>query len=194
LAGTVEGVELSFLDARPLVVGPCTKDADARPGRVYGGFARGYKLHACVTQDGRIPVWKVTSLQVPEQKIACELVDRVKPAGLVLADGVYDSGAVYEAVEKYGGLLVTPNPGYIGVPRARQSQARLRSVRACRGLSGYIYRERLAIERCFAQQSSFGGGLAPLPAWVRTLPRVRRWVGAKLIIYHIRHHLRRAAI
>src|SRR5512145_2895457 len=43
--------DLMFLDARPLVVGACSKDPDARPGRVYGGFARGYKLHALVTRD-----------------------------------------------------------------------------------------------------------------------------------------------
>ncbi len=41
----------SFLDARPLPVGPCSKDHEAKAGRVYGGFARGYKLHELVLDD-----------------------------------------------------------------------------------------------------------------------------------------------
>ena len=41
--------ELQFLDSRPLPVGPCRKDRQARPGRVYGGFARGYRLHAALS-------------------------------------------------------------------------------------------------------------------------------------------------
>ena len=48
-----------FLDGKPLVVGPCSKDAEARAGRVYGGFARGYKLHAIVSEDRRILCWSV---------------------------------------------------------------------------------------------------------------------------------------
>ena len=30
------------------------------------------------------------------------------------------------------------------------------------------------------------GGLAGLPAWVRGLERVRRWVGVKIIVYNAR--------
>ena len=32
------------------------------------------------------------------------------------------------------------------------------------------------------RHTHFGGGLAPLPNWVRTLGRVRLWVHAKLLI------------
>lgn len=41
---------------------------------------------------------------------------------------------------------------------------------------------RGAIERDYGNATSFGGGLAPLPAWVRGLHRVRTWVWAKLLI------------
>ena len=34
---------IQLLDGRPLPVGPCSKDKQARPGRVYAGFARGYR-------------------------------------------------------------------------------------------------------------------------------------------------------
>ena len=38
----------------------------------------------------------------------------------------------------------------------------------------------------------YGGGLGPLPPWVRTLERARRWVGAKLILHHARLAVKRA--
>jgi hypothetical protein len=31
-----------------------------------------------------------------------------------------------------------------------------------------------------------GGGLGPLPAWIRRLERTRRWVGCKIVLYHAR--------
>ena len=45
-----------------------------------------------------------------------------------------------------------------------------------------LYARRITIEQSFGQATSFGGGLAPLPAWVRGLDRVRTWVWAKLLI------------
>jgi hypothetical protein len=45
-----------------------------------------------------------------------------------------------------------------------------------------LYKQRRGIERCFGTWTSFGGGMAPLPAWVRRFPRVRNWVHAKLLI------------
>jgi hypothetical protein len=50
----------------------------------------------------------------------------------------------------------------------------------------WIREQRKAIDRFFGQHSSCGGGLCPLPAWVRTQPRVTRWVQAKIILYHVR--------
>ena len=35
-----------------------------------------------------------------------------------------------------------------------------------------------------------GGGLWNLPAWVRGLDRVRRWVGVKIVLYNARLALR----
>ena len=56
-----------------------------------------------------------------------------------------------------------------------------------------VLAKRTQIERIFGTLCSYGGGLAPLPAWVRTLSRVTRWVTAKLIIYHTRLQCRTAA-
>jgi hypothetical protein len=45
-----------------------------------------------------------------------------------------------------------------------------------------LYKARIGIEAAFGNATAFGGGLGPLPAWVRGLPRVRTWVWAKLLI------------
>jgi hypothetical protein len=50
------------------------------------------------------------------------------------------------------------------------------------GFGRALYRARTGIERSFGNATSFGGGLAPLPARVRGLARVRTWVWAKLLI------------
>ena len=184
---------LSFLDARPLVVGSCSKDGDAKAGRIQGGFARGYKLHAIVSENRRVPIWGVTSLNVAEVKVAEKLVENYRPQGLVLADGNYSSNQLYDDVAKHGGMLLTSfSQTTTGKSHRKQSPWRLAAIEAWKGIAGYVYRDRILIEGCFGNQSMFGGGLGPLPAWVRTLPRVRRWVGAKLIIYHARLTVRRA--
>jgi hypothetical protein len=48
-------------------------------------------------------------------------------------------------------------------------------------------------ELSFGNQPMYGGGLGPLPAWVRTLERVRCWAGAKVIIHHAQLAVKRAA-
>lgn len=181
---------LSYLDGKALPVGPHSKDRDARAGRTSGGYARGYRLHAWAGEDGRIPLWAVTALNVNEKRAAAELLKHRPAESLVLADGEYDSAALYDNVDASGGQLLTPLPTNAGRGHRRQSPARLRAIEMWRGIAGYVYKERWAIERTFAHLTSFGGGLGPLPAWVRTLTRVRRWVGAKIIIYHIRLRLR----
>ena len=49
-----------------------------------------------------------------------------------------------------------------------------------------MLKARDEVERAFGVLTSTAGGLGPLPAWVRTLGRVRRWVGAKIILYNAR--------
>ena len=56
-----------------------------------------------------------------------------------------------------------------------------------------IMKTRDEVERIFSALTCFGGGLAPLPSWVRRLDRVQRWVTVKIIIYHARLFIRKAA-
>lgn len=185
--------DVSFIDGRALRVGPDSKDPEAVAGRAPGGFTRGYKLHAWATEDGRIPVWSVMPLNVNEKRVAREMLRYRRAEELVLADAQYDATWFYDYVADDGGCLLTPLPLNAGKGHKVQSSVRIHAAHAWQGLAGYVYRKRAAIERIFAQQSAYGGGLAPLPPWVRRLDRVRRWVGAKLIIYHARWNLRKKA-
>jgi hypothetical protein len=192
LVGATETSGLLFLDARPFPVGPCSQDAEARAGRIYGGFARGYKLHALVSENRSVPIWSVMPLNVSETTVAEELIRTYRPSGLLLADANYDSMRLYDQVAQYTGQLLTPVPKNGGKGHRKQSRSRSAVIASWKGIAGYVYQDRFQVEGCFGNQSSFGGGLGPLPAWVRTLPRVRRWVGAKLIIYHARLRIRKA--
>lgn len=193
LARTNNGTYAMFLDGKALPVGPCSQDQEARPGRIPGGFARGYKLHAIATQDRRLVTWAVAPLNVSELVVAKELLAQYKPRAVVLADGAYDCGTLYDEAAKYGGEFLTPLPDEPGKPRSRQSKLRLAAFERWHTKAAkYLYNKRLIIEQCFSNVCSYGGGLGPLPAWVRTLERVRRWVGAKILLYHARLMLRNA--
>ena len=184
---------IQLLDGRPLTVGACSKDQQAQPGRVYGGFARGYRLHACMNENGYFLAWKVTPLNTAEKRVARELLRQTRPGGLVLADGNYDAGYLYDQVADSGGqLLATPRKGAGGGHRPLSPHRRL-ALYLWQSHGPWIRAQRKAIDRFFGQHSSYGGGLAPLPAWVRTLERVERWVQAKITLYHVRIYLRQKA-
>lgn len=190
----LEGIpNLFVMDSRPLRLGSYSRDPDARRGRAGGGFAKGYRLHALATKQGQIVAWRLAPMDRNDRSVARELIEEACPQGIVLADGNYDSGTLYDLVQEHGAQLLTPLPANAGRGHRRQSPARLSAVRMWKNGVETLYRERIEIERIFSRQSSFGGGLAPLPAWVRRRVRVWRWVAAKLILYHARLALRREA-
>jgi len=193
LARGAPEADIQLLDSRPLPVGPCSKDAQAKAGRVYGGFARGYRLHACMSSDGRFLAWKVTSLNTSEKPEAQKLMTQTRPRGLVLADGNFDAGYLYDHAAQFGAqLLATPRRGG-GRGHRKISPNRRMGLYLWASHQPWIREQRKAIDRFFGQHSSYGGGLAPLPAWVRTLTRVTRWVQAKIILYHVRLATRKQA-
>ena len=190
-AETDQRTDLSFLDGRALRVGAHTKDGDAGRGYAPGGMAKGYKLHVWADADGRVPVWSLEPLNVSEKTVAGHLLACRSPDGLVLADRNYDAGHLYDQVADAGGQLMTPPPKNVGGGHRRASVPRLANAVCWPNLGKYVYQERLTVERILGWQCSSAVGLYALPPWVRTLPRVRRWVGAKLIIYHVHRRLRR---
>jgi len=186
---------LSFLDGKSLPVGGCTKDPDAGYGHGAGTMDKGYKLHT-VWSNGVLPeAWEVTPLNVNEAPVARRLIPQLSGGGYLLGDGVYDVNALFDMAGQRGYQLVTPAPK-APAGRRRQSRYRLRSIELVQDAFGQaLYGQRIGIEEAFGNVSAFGGGLAPLPAWVRGLSRVRTWVWAKLLINaariikrkHLRH-------
>lgn len=189
LRGSGHPALLAFLDGKPLPVGGNSKDPDARWGRGAGGLAKGYKLHT-VWSRGVLPeAWEVTPLNVGEKTVAYRLIGQLHSGGYLLADGEYDASYLYDRAFERGYQLLAPfrkakNPGS---GKHYQSPHRLHSIELMRQEYGQtLYKARTQIERSFGNATSFGGGLGPLPAWVRGLERVRSWVWAKLLINAVR--------
>jgi hypothetical protein len=179
----------AFVDGKPLLVGGCSKDPDARFGRAAGHVGRGYKLHAVWSTRPLPEAWEVTPLNACEKAAARRLATQLGHGGYLLADGNYDASPVYDAAWAAGYQLVAPfrkakNPG---CGKHYQSPHRLRGIALVRSDFGRaLYRARAQIERCYGNAVAFGGGLTAPPAWVRGSPRVRTWTWAKLIINGVR--------
>lgn len=186
-----------FMDAKALPVSENTRDKEARTGRCNGAFRRGYKVHALSTLDGRVPVWHVTPMNVADPTTAPLLLTHAKALGpLVLADTFYDGNTLYRATRERGSRLLTPLKGIAVKPRriAGTDPDRLRAAAAwthAPETTACVYRQRAGAERNFANLTNYAGGLTALPPWVRSLRRVRSWVGAKIILYHARRLPRR---
>lgn len=192
---------VSFVDGKPLPVSAVSRDPDARCGHVTGGFAKGYKLHAVVTEDRRIVVWSVTALNVHETHVAeamCEYLPPQLGQALMLADGNYDAADLHKTVEQTQSRLLVPLRGMAEHPvTLRQMGAARREhievTQAHPDLVKYLSNWRTEIERTFSTLTCTGGGLGPLPAWVRRLERTKRWVGCKIVLYHARLQCQRKA-
>jgi hypothetical protein len=180
---------VSFLDSKPLPVGGKSKDPDAGFGHGAGLLAKGYTLHAVWSTRPMPEAWDVTPLNGREKAVAKGLMSQLSYGGYLLADGNYDVSYLYDDSYVRGYQLVAPyrKAKQPGSGKHYQSPHRLRSIQILQSDFGKaLYRARAAIERCFGNATSFGGGLAGLPAWVRGLDRVRTWVWAKLLINGVR--------
>lgn len=201
---------LSYIDGKAVVVSPVSKDPDARRGKTGGSFAKGYKFHAYVNEQRRVVVWCVTPLNTDEKLTAVELLAHVPPGGgqadapagvaaqapLTLGDGNYDSANLHRAFAGRGRRLLTTLRGekFVG-PNGRSSKtlaamgpARREVVAAwkdCPDLARYVMKSRNNVEGTFSVLS-LACGLDRLPGFVRRLPRVTRWIGCKVILYHAR--------
>jgi hypothetical protein len=180
---------VAFVDGKPLPIGGCGHDPDARFGRGAGCVAKGYKLHAVWSTRAVPEAWEVTPMNAGEKAVGERLVGQLAYGGYLLADGYYDASRLYDLAFARGYQLVTPLPEgrNPGSGQHYQSPHRLRSIALLQGAFGRaLYRARAAIERSFGNAVSFGGGLGPPPPWVRGLARVRTWVWAKLLINAVR--------
>jgi Transposase DDE domain len=180
---------VAFVDGKPLPVGGSSRDQDARFGRGAGCVAKGYKLHAVWSTRPVPEAWDVTPLNANEKAVAKGLLGQPGHGGYLLGDPNYDASYLHDAAFARGYQLVAPvrkckRPGS---GKHYQSPHRLRSIALLAApLGKALYKARAAVERSFGHAGSFGGGLQPLPAWVRGLARVRTWVWAKMLINAIR--------
>jgi hypothetical protein len=117
-------------------------------------------------------------------RLAERLLTRVRGRGVLLGDGNYEASRIYDAAAGSGYLLLAPpDPQDTGRGHTYQSPVRALALRwFADGLGWSLLRGRSSIERAFGNAGSFGGGLGPLPRWVRRLGRVTRWVWCKLAI------------
>ena len=185
------------VDAKTLTVALHSRDPDAAVGRVRGGFGRGYALH--VIRDRKTSVIRsaaVCDLRRGEATVARRLVRRTPLKGAVLrADANYDSVALYRDVAARGGRLIAARrkPGRGLSASHPQHPDRLAAIRTLEhsphGRATHT-RERSDVERGFADLGQCVG-LFALPPFVRRLHRVRRWVRAKLLLYHVTLWIRR---
>jgi hypothetical protein len=193
------------IDGKPLPVGGFSKDRDARWGRAAGHKARGYKLFDAWGRGVVPDAWTLGPMSEPEPEVAAErLVPRLSGAGYLPGDALLDSNPLHAAGAARGFQLVAPRkkPG-TGLGHREHEPSRLRSIEltespapgdlpaaaAAAGPAPFgraLYALRGDIERRQGNLCTFGGGLAPLPAWVRRPRRVARWVAAKLVLNGLR--------
>lgn len=179
---------IQMIDGKALTVGGCSKDPEAKPGRAAGGMGRGYKLFA-IWSDRPFPeVWDVRSMNVSEVVVAYDLVPKLKGEGYLLGDSQYDSNRLHALCGVHKHQLLAPRQKNAkGLGHICHSPHRLHALETLRRTFGQqVWALRQGIERLFGNFTSFGGGLAPLPAWVRRLHRVKRWLWAKLLINAMR--------
>ena len=152
-----------------------------------------------VGEHGQVLKYEVVALNHHEIPIACDhLVDGVCDGDLVLGDGNYDGRRLYQAIDEKRSQLITPLRG--GGPKDGSTKGQpagraevIRMVNHDPELFALLYRQRLNVERAFAVLVTATGLQLHLPAWVRRLHRVRRWVAAKLALLHARIIARLAA-
>jgi len=186
------------VDSKPLPVGGFSKDADAKRGYATGGLARGYKLFAA-WGTARVPdAWTLGPMNRSDSEAAAKLVQELSgdphASGYLLGDALHDTNLLHRCCSRCGFQLIAPRckPG-TGMGHKDHDPARLRSIELLEGpaqlpwgvSNGFgptLYATRADIERAYGNLCTFGGGLQPLPAWVRTPHRISLWVAAKLAI------------
>jgi hypothetical protein len=181
-----------IIDGKPLPIANHSADRHARYGKAVGNKSRGYKLHLIIDVHGTVWGHRVAAMNADERTIGKRLLRHLPAEGYLLGDANYDSNALFEKAARRGVQCVIPRrygPDR-GTGHRSQHPARLHSRDMLESPFNHfglaLHRLRRGIERFFGTLSSSSCGLTCLPAWVRTHPRVRLWVQAKIIIHQLR--------
>ena len=190
---------VSIVDGKALPIANHSRDPDAGYGRGAGGKAKGYKMHVMTSRNRELIAWTVRAMQHDEAKVAAELLRQRRVSGYLLADRNYDRNALYAACRLRGVQLLAPRrygPGR-KLGHIRHDPARVYSIQqienSLTGFAPKLLQERQQIERWFGNFSGSSYGLTHLPPWARTLPRVVRWITAKLIVWNCAKRAKKTA-
>jgi hypothetical protein len=204
LAGRSTVAVIAFgLDAKPLPVGSFSKDMDARWGQAADAKAKGYKLFSVWSPGAAVPEqWRLGSMNFCEPIVAMGMIPALRSGGYLLGDSLYDTNPLHELCAGHELQFVAPRKkpgtqlGHQAHHPSRRRAIELLEIRPrmpgvakaeqSRGFGPSLYACRTGIERHFGQLGNFGGGLSPLPNWVRRPHRVVLWVAAKLILNGLR--------
>lgn len=174
-----------IIDGKPMPVSGASKDRDAGYGRGAGGHQKGYKIHAVWGAEPMPIAWALAPMNTSEKTMARHLIPTLPGTGYLLGDSQYDANPLYDLAAEAGFQLVAhkiEDRGRGGLGHRLQSAGRLRSMEILTSEFGRtLFDQRNAIERRFGAWVSLGGGLGPLPAWVRRFHRVRNWIQAKIV-------------
>jgi hypothetical protein len=176
------------IDAKPLPVGPYSKDPDTHWGYAGPAQAKGYKIFGICDGEQAIDAWRLGPMNESEVQNGIRLLERAEGAGYLLGDALYDANPLYAAAAKQGWQLLTPRQKpNTGLGHRPQHPSRLRAIELLPTPFGQaLYACRTSIERFLGNMCSFGCGLGPLPAWVRRPHRVATWIQVKIIINYAR--------
>lgn len=176
---------LKWIDAMPLPVGGSTTDRHARFGRAAGCMAKGYKYFAIVDPNSVAVAWRVGPMNFSEKRMARRLIRDLSGQGYLVGDGEYDCNDLYHRCAAQGyQLLAAKRQG--GMGHRRHSPHRLRGIQLQQQPFGKaLLAGRAGIDRFFGQWGNYACGLKRLPHWVRGLPRVHRYIQAKLIWHYL---------
>ena len=107
-------------------------------GRSRGGLTT--KIHALVDANGLPVALKLTEGQAHDGKSAADMLTRLGPGQILLADRAYDSDALRTDMEKQGAWAnIKPMPGRTRIP----------------AFSPFLYRYRNLVERFFNKLKHF---------------------------------------
>jgi hypothetical protein len=187
LEGPPQGRLVHIIDGKILPVATHSQDRQATRGGP-GGRQRGYRLHSLCEPGGRRVACQVHPLHVDETVVARSLLEQSGVQGYVLGDTRYHSDDLCRLGGRLGQQLLAPRRRCEtgGVGHRRHSHERLRCLdmleRSPTAFSLALFARRRDIETMHAHLCGCAGGLIGLPAWVRTLPRVRLWALGKLVL------------
>lgn len=184
--------DVKFIDARPLIIGACSKDPDARFGYATGRKAKGYKLHTVVDLHGTVRAWVVLPMNQIEVQAAPWLIEHLSGTHWLLGDNAYDRNRLYEQAEERGiQLLANLRPDVKALGHRQHSIARRRVWPWLRSeASRWVMGHRRRIEQSFGWMNASDVRLDRLPMHARRSHRVVLWVAIKLLLHTERIHAR----